>query len=130
VGWNANTGPIAEFTFEVQASAAGQYQWPISVTDVVVSENGFNNQSFLPGTAIFIARNPIAPTLGSVSRSPSGDVGFTITGDAGANYVIEVSEDLTHWTTLKNVSNSPASLSIIDTQTPTGHRFYRAKVSP
>jgi hypothetical protein len=49
------------------------------------------------------------------------------TGDAGADYRIDVSEDLQHWATLGEVSNHPGWFPMIDAGAAgKAKRFYRS----
>ena len=58
-----------------------------------------------------------------------GQFAFTLNADEGANYDIDASEDLVHWTRLTGITNCPASISITDTDSENfPNRFYRARV--
>jgi len=77
-------------------------------------------------SGVFIGRNPVAGSLVNLSVGPSG-VSFTSGGDAGADYRIDVSEDLIHWSLLQQISNHPGSISIEDPAAKTRpYRFYRS----
>jgi hypothetical protein len=70
----------------------------------------------------------LASALDNVINHASGEVQLTLTGDAGLDYVIEVSDDLVHWTTLKAITNSDWSQAINDPDAGSfSHRFYRIK---
>jgi len=124
--WSANNAVLAEFTFEVQPGASSRYQWPITVTAVEVTGNGYNNRTLSGSGAVFIGRNPVAGTLANISLQPSG-ASFLSSGDVGADYRIDVSEDLVHWTILREISNHPGSVAIDDPAAAgRSKRFYRS----
>jgi len=124
--WNASDAVLAEFTFEVQPGATNRYQWPISVSGVELTGNGYNNRTLGGSSSVFIGRNPVAGSLVNISILPWG-VSFLSTGDAGADYRIDVSEDLVHWSTLQQIADHPGSLSVDDPAAATRpHRFYRS----
>jgi len=122
--WNASDSVLAEFTFEVQPGAANRYQWPIAVSGVELTGNGYNNRTLSPSSSVFIGRDPIAGSLVNISIMPWG-VSFISSADAGADYRIDVSEDLVHWSPLQQISNHPGWLSIDDPASVNSpHRFY------
>ena len=124
--WNASEAVLAEFTFEVQPGATGRYQWPLSLTAVELTGNGYNNRTLSSSSSVFIGRNPVAGSLVNLALTPSG-VSFISSGDAGADYRIDVSEDLVHWSLLREVLNHPGSMAIEDAAAAgQPHRFYRS----
>jgi len=129
--WALSNSVLAELTFEVQAGAAAQYQWPVTVTGTEITADGYSPRSLSDGQMAFIGRDQLPATFGGLVRQPSGQFQFNLSGDPGANYIVEVSDDLVTWTLVTNVSNSPASIPISDPQA-TGHqqRFYRARPAP
>jgi hypothetical protein len=124
--WNAGNAVLAEFTFEVQPGAASRYQWPISVTGLELTGNGYNNRSLSTAGAVIIGRNPVPGSLVNLSVMPWG-TWFISSADAGADYRIEVSEDLIHWNLLREILNHPGWIDITDSEAATRpHRFYRS----
>jgi len=126
MSWNAANAVLAEFTFEVQAGAANRYQWPISVTGLELTGNGYNNRNLSTSASIMIGRNPVPGSLVNLSVMPWG-TWFISSADAGADYRIEFSEDLIHWNLLREVLNHPGVVEITDPEgTTRPHRFYRS----
>jgi len=128
--WNVTDGVLAEFTFQVQPAATNRYAWPISITNLELTSNGYNNRIVPVLSSLFIGRPPVAGSFAGVSLSSAG-ASFTSTGDAGADYRIEVSEDLVHWGLLRELLNHPGSIAITDPDAA-GHsqRFYRSVPLP
>jgi hypothetical protein len=124
--WVASNTVLAEFTFEVQPGAANQYLWPITIGALEITGNGFNNRTLGPITGVFVGRNPVSGAMSGLSVTPGGDVSFQFSGDPGASYRIEYSEDLIHWTLLRDVLNHTGSIEITD-EGAAGRpqRFYR-----
>jgi hypothetical protein len=124
--WAASNTVLAEFTFEVQPGAASQYLWPITIGALEITGNGFNNRTLGPITGAFVGRAPVSATMSGLSVTPGGDVSFQFNGDTGASYRIEYSEDLIHWTLLRDVLNHTGSIEITDDGAAgRPQRFYR-----
>jgi hypothetical protein len=125
--WSANNAILAEFTFEVQPGATNRYQWPISLSSVEVTGNGYNNRSLTTSGSAFIGRNAVSGSLLNLTLLPSGGVSFNLSADAGADYRIDFSDDLVHWSLLKEVLNHSGSTQISDPgAVGHAHRFYRS----
>jgi hypothetical protein len=77
-----------------------------------------------------IALEVAAPTrLGGVTRLPDGTFQFTLTGAAAAGYLVQVSTNLTHWSTIESNSPFNGTLIFTDTNAPGfGRRFYRTQI--
>ncbi len=127
--WPTNSGVLAQFTFQVQPGQSSQYCWPIQLSGLEVTSDGYDIRQ-LPATQMcFIGRDPLPANLSANSSGLSVD-GFkvTLSGDAGLSYTLEVSTDLLHWTPLSTLSNSSGGLNFVDPEaTNSGYRFYRAK---
>jgi len=126
--WTLGNPVLAELTFEVQSGAAAQYLWSLTVTGGEVTTDGYSPRSLADGQTNFIGRDQLAATFGNLVRQPSGQFQFTLSGDPGAGYIVEASDDLVSWSLVTSVSNSPASIPVTDAQA-SGHpqRFYRAR---
>jgi len=70
--------------------------------------------------------------LSAATRDASGAFQFTFSGDEGASYVVEASEDLLNWTTLTTVVNCSLEFLPINDANAAGsnQKFYRAKPTP
>ena len=125
--WPAD-GVLAELTFAVQPGAAAQHLWPLTLTGVEATGNGFDPRRVLSVSSVFIGRKPLPGLLGNLPKLLSGECHLTLSGDAGATYRIEASDDLLHWTTLTDLVNRTGSMSFSDTEA--AHhpkRFYRTR---
>lgn len=69
----------------------------------------------------------VIPGVNSANIDPSGSVTLTITGEVGVSYAIQVSDNLTNWTTISTftASGGPESFPDPDPSTLHAHRFYR-----
>jgi hypothetical protein len=131
VAWTANDNILAEFTFEVQPGATNRYQWPISLSAVEVTGNGYNNRSLTTSGSAFIGRAPVSGSMANLGVLPSGTVSFSLMADVGADYRIDASDDLVHWSLLQEVLNHSGSTLIEDTDAARHpHRFYRSVPLP
>ena len=117
-------------------SISGNLSWRPLVTQanttnafsVVVTDNGTPSMSATQTFNVFV--NPL--TLPSIlsSQISSGQIGLTVSGQAGPDYAIQVSTNLTNWTTL--LITNPASLPFSwnsSTETEPA-QFYRIMMGP
>jgi uncharacterized repeat protein (TIGR03803 family) len=78
---------------------------------------------------IFVLR-PTGPRLTLASILPGGQFRYTLLGEAGRSYTIQVSTDLVNWTALTNFQSTTGTDQLTDPTTPNYNpKFYRA-VSP
>jgi hypothetical protein len=127
LAWAVNTGVLAEVTFEVQPGATNQYSWPLTLSNVEVTELGYN-RSLAAADGAFVSREARPASLSRYSRLGNGGFQFTIDGEAGVTYVIETSSDLIQWTSLTTVVNSTGPIQFTDPDAATvAKRFYRAR---
>jgi hypothetical protein len=123
--WNASNSVLAEFTFEVQPGAGGRYLWPLSVNALQITD-GFNTRALPPPGSAFIGRPPVSGSMLRLSVVPGGDVSFQFSGDVGANYRLEYSDDLVNWNLLREVLNHTGPMQIDDPGAGSQpQRFYR-----
>ena len=88
--------------------------------------NGYNNRSLALSGSAFIGRNPVSGSMLNMAILPWG-VEFFLMADVGADYRIDVSDDLTHWTLLKEIFNHSGWTEINDPgAVGRSHRFYRS----
>jgi len=72
-----------------------------------------------------------APKLALIGRENGGPVRLQIQGTAGRSYVLEVSDDLVHWTALSTLENTTGTLGYLDTASSLqAQRYYRAVLLP
>jgi hypothetical protein len=96
---------------------------------VVVSDSGTPSMSATQSFLVTVGR-PARPVLNAVSVT-NGQYGFWVQGDAGPDYTIQVSTNLTSWSAITTAT--PASLPWfwLDTNSgPLATRFYRTLLGP
>jgi uncharacterized repeat protein (TIGR02543 family) len=124
--WPANNGILAEFVFQVQPGQTAQYQWPIRVSDLELTADGYDVRPVPPDEIYFIGRDPLPPDL-TPTLNANG-LSLTLAGEIGVSYAIEVSSDLITWTTLTTLTATNGTLNFNDAEAKNfGQRFYRAK---
>ena len=75
--------------------------------------------------------NPPAVSITAAAALANGQFQFTFNTTAGSSYTIQVSTDLTHWSSLLTLGGSGAPLTITDLGAGgNGRRFYRVKIEP
>jgi uncharacterized repeat protein (TIGR02543 family) len=128
--WSLNNGILAEFVFQVQPGQVAQYQWPIRVSDLELTADGYDVRALSESEIRFIGRDPIPPSLDSTSSGWSSN-GFrlSLTAESDVAYSIEISSDLVTWLPLTTLTaGSNGTLSFVDhAATNASQRFYRAK---
>ena len=123
--WNASNSVLAEFTFEVQPAASTRYLWPLTVNALQITD-GFNTRTLLPPGSAFIGRPPVSGRMLRLSVVRGGDASFQFSGDVGANYRLEYSDDLIHWNLLREVLDHTGPMQIDDPGAGgLPQRFYR-----
>jgi hypothetical protein len=80
-----------------------------------------------PAAALATATPPAAPTQTSFTHA-KGTVSFVVSGTPGAQYVVQASSDLVHWTA---VETNTAPFTFVDTAAADfSQRFYRSHSQP
>ena len=124
--WPANNGVLAELTFEVLNPPAGEFAWPVSLSSVEVTSDGYDLNVLPSAGATFSVR----PQLDGLTQTASGNVTFSF-NSVGGSYVIEASTNLVNWVTLTNVVGASGSVHLADPQSRSfPRRFYRARIAP
>jgi len=78
-----------------------------------------------------IATAETPPTLALLDRDGDGRVRLRIEGTAGRSYVLEISDDLLHWSPLSTLENATGSVQFLDTESSLQERrYYRAVLLP
>jgi hypothetical protein len=96
---------------------------------VVVSDNGVPSLGATQSFAITVTR-PVQPTIAGLSVT-NGQFGFWIYGDAGPDYTVQSSTNLTSWSLLGTWSSPVLPFFWSDTNRSAGAgRFYRALLGP
>src|SRR5204862_4575121 len=77
--------------------------------------------------AATIASVEAPPKLTVLERDGEGRISLQIEGTAARQYVLEVSDDLLHWTPLGTLENTTGTVQFLDTEsTVVKRRYYRA----
>jgi pectate lyase len=127
--WYFNTNTLipnaTNFTFtitNVQPANVGMYS--VLITNTAGPVSSINASLTLSSTP------PTAPQL-STSAFSNGAFGLSVNGDAGHDYIIQVSSNLTDWENI--FTNSNPTLPFIWNDPGAGnfaHRFYRVQIAP
>jgi hypothetical protein len=126
--WPTNNGVLAEFTFQVQSGQTAQYRWPIHLTGIELTADGYDILQLPDAQISLIGRDPNPPSLGAAAAGVAQD-GFhmILGGEVGMGYTIEVSTDLVHWSAVSTVTTATGVLNFVDPEAKnSGQRFYRA----
>jgi hypothetical protein len=95
---------------------------------VVVTDNGTPNLSATQSFSVLV--NPLTAPTFSAPALTGGQIGFAINGQAGPDYAVQVSSNLTSWNTLF-ITNSPAMPFTWTTNAGAARsQFYRIKTGP
>jgi len=99
----------------VTAESAGSYR--------VIVDNTCQRQTSNPASLAVL--QPPSFTNLTLKRA-DGSFSFTLTADAGHNYGIEASTNLTNWISIRTLTNFPGTLAVTDSEAADfGYRFYR-----
>ncbi len=104
----------------------------LTITNPVLSD--INAQAVAPVTlvpgSIFIS-TALPARLGTVLRSPNGQVQFAVTGGNQQSYLIQASTNLVDWTSIATNAAAGGLINFLDNKsTNFPIRFYRAIVAP
>ena len=95
---------------------------------VAVTDNGSPNLSATQSFNVIV--NPLTLPGMAPAQVTGGQIGFTISGQAGPDYAVQVSSNLTSWSTIF-VTNSPAMPFTWNSNTVAlPAQFYRVKIGP
>ncbi len=147
-------GGNATFTASPRGPVAGiAYQWQfkggnllnatnasLTLTNVQTSDQGdYSVAVSLPANAsvppaTFTANLQVLlppPVLSNPQVMPDRSFHFVLQGQANKSYVLEISPNLTNWTTLTNLTATNASMPYLDlSATNAPQRFYRVRSVP
>ena len=126
--WSGSAGVLAQVTFHVQPGATNRYVWPLTLTHVEITEDGYANHT--PGTTAS-ALTVRLPAPGRLSAPQWSNDSFTLTlhGEPGATYIVEASSDLEHWSPVGTIlsTDTPSILTDIASQPMA---FFRVRTGP
>jgi hypothetical protein len=94
-----------------------------------VTDNGLPNLSATQQFNVLV--NPLATPLVTPATISSNRIQLTITGDAGPDYTVQASTNLSTWTNLFTTNSPALPLLWVDTNANSfPRRFYRAVPDP
>jgi hypothetical protein len=118
---NTNSGGFSFRPLVTQANSTNSFT-------LKVADNGTLSLSATQSFSVVV--NPLsAPGIGNISLA-SGQLTFRVSGQSGPDYAIEISTNLTQWSSVF-ITNSPAlPFNWTDAATSSPVRFYRVKLGP
>jgi hypothetical protein len=118
---NTNSGALSFRPLVTQANSTNSFT-------LEVSDNGSPPMSATQSFSVVV--NPLsAPGINNISLA-SGQLTFRVSGQSGPDYAIEISTNLTQWSSVF-ITNSPAlPFNWTDAATSSPVRFYRVKLGP
>ena len=118
---NTNSGVFSFRPLVTQANSTNNFT-------LQVSDNGTPSMSATQSFSVVV--NPLsAPGISSLSFA-GGQFSFSVSGQSGPDYAIEISTNLTQWSNVF-ITNSPAlPFNWTDAATNSPVRFYRVKLGP
>jgi hypothetical protein len=118
---NTNSGAFSFRPLVTQANSTNNFT-------LQVSDNGTPSMSATQSFSVVV--NPLsAPGISSLSFA-GGQFSFSVSGQSGPDYAIEISTNLTQWSNVF-ITNSPALPFVwTDTNPAAPQRFYRVKLGP
>jgi hypothetical protein len=113
--WPQANGVLAELAFAVLAGAAGQPQWPLLLTGVEVTPDGYDNR-VLASVGAVLGAGEIAQPVIDLGKSGMTPRGFRVVcrGQAGVQYELQKSEDLQHWSKVSVLAGTGSELEFLD----------------
>ena len=119
---NTNSGAFSFRPLVTQANSTNSFT-------LKVSDNGTPSLSATQSFSIIV--NPLsAPGISSTVSFVGGQFSFSVNGQSGPDYAIEISTNLTQWSNVF-ITNSPALPFVwTDTNFAMPQRFYRIKLGP
>lgn len=100
------------------------YYFAATAYDSTGNQGAFSPEiSVVAGSSSSSAPQGAAGVLSAISRLAAGQFGFKIAGTSNAQYIVQASTDLVHWTTLQ--TNSAPFTFVDSNASQFSHRFYR-----
>jgi hypothetical protein len=120
--YSTNTGV---FTWRPGVAQAGT----TNLLSVKASDNGAPSLSATQSIALAV--NPLGPFGAAAMTLAGGEVQVEVTGDAGPDYTVQASTNLTNWTVLLTTNSPPLPFQFLDTNAAGfPFRFYRVLLGP
>jgi alpha-tubulin suppressor-like RCC1 family protein len=119
------------------SSDAGIFTWrpPLSASDTTNSIVLRVTDDGVPPLSDFklftVTVNPVEPVGVSAVVENDGKFHLRITGSTGPDYIVQASDDLTHWVNIQTNSAASMPFDFVDSQSGSAtHRFYRVRLGP
>ena len=117
--------PVAPATWSINVNCCGDH----GLDSFGLSDPVMHSLTVPPNNPIFnITVYPVGtPFLGQVSRFSDTQAGFSLSGSQGANYTIQASTDLSHWSDLFSLNLTSNWVFVQDNSATNSKKFYRAR---
>jgi hypothetical protein len=122
----------AVLTFTANAGLATQAEWPLTLSPVELTVNGFDIRA--PDDVAGVVRSAVAPTEPPAIKLPppgaDGKLALEVTAGAGAEVILETTTDLNAWSETQRVTGQGTGTPVRVTITPQAGveaRFWRVR---
>ncbi len=95
---------------------------------VVVTDNGTPNLGATQSFNVLV--NPLTAPVVTASALAAGQIGFSISGEAGPDYAVQGSSNLTDWQTIFITNSPPMPFNWTTNSSTLPQQFYRIKTGP
>ncbi len=119
--FNTNSGILNWRPLVTQANSTNPFA-------VVVTDNGSPNLSATQTFKVIV--NPLTPPTINLPTLPAGQIGFSITGQTGPDYAVQVLSNLTSWNTLFITNSPPMPFTWSTNASGSAIQLYRIKTGP
>jgi hypothetical protein len=123
--WPQANGVLAELTFAVLAGAAGQPQWPLLLTGVEVTPDGYDNRMLASVGAVLGAGEMAQPVI-DLGKSGMTGQGFRVVfgSQAGVRYELQRFEDFQNWAPVQTLMGAGGEMEFMDAAALGGRAGY------
>jgi hypothetical protein len=131
--WPQANGVLAELSFLILPGATAQGQWPLTLSGVEVTPDGYDNRVLVSVGALLSSGGGVieAPEI-DLEQSGLGPEGFRVVfeGQAGVQYELQRSNDLQTWFRVQERAGTAGRFKMLDEAALTrAGGFYRVKAS-
>ena len=104
---------------------------PGETVNLTLSSFVNGNPGAITSAVLTIVDDDTPPGIGALGFQANGQFGMTLTGPVGQRFAIQVSPDLSNWTTVATVTNTTGTVPYVDPASASlSGRFYRAMILP
>jgi hypothetical protein len=123
--WTSDNGELLEVTFTVQEGVADQASWLVGIDSIDIAD-GQTVTTASMSELIIASREPTPVKISEITRTSDGTIRFSVAGEIGTIYRVEVSDDLLAWSILRTELNTSGTISVVESETANApRRFYR-----